>query len=115
MATKLDLYNSFYPHLITEAPFLSPDVLSNNFAKMNLGNSEPRRVAGESFVETQPPDQPPQPSRRANKRPRYQNLETSSSGQNEEEDGGGDDRDGPRYPHTKVPIRAGMRSAGAAD
>ncbi|EXL45998.1 hypothetical protein FOCG_11990 [Fusarium oxysporum f. sp. radicis-lycopersici 26381] len=104
MATKLDLYNSFYPHLITEAPFLSPDVLSNKFAKMNLVNSEPRQVAGESFVETQPPDQPPQPSRRANKRPRYQNLETTSSGQNEEKDGEGDERDGHKYPDTKVPV-----------
>ncbi|KAL5617635.1 hypothetical protein FOBRF1_006383 [Fusarium oxysporum] len=71
---------------------------------MNLGNSEPRRVAGESFVETQPPDQPPQPSRRANKRPRYQDLETSNSGQNEEEDGEGDERDGHKYPDTKVPV-----------
>ncbi|KAH7227084.1 uncharacterized protein BKA55DRAFT_211971 [Fusarium redolens] len=123
MATKLGLYNSFFSHSITSLaskqpnrpefvisdkrndPPSRPDVLSNKLAKMNLGNSnnEPRQVTGESSVQELPPDQAPTPGRRANKRRRYQDLNTNS-GQNNEENGRVDQRDGPKYPHTKVPI-----------
>jgi ribosomal protein L44E len=93
MAMKLGFHNSLFSHSITADPSSGPDVLSSKLAKMNLGNSEPRQVAGESSVQRLPPDQPPQPGRRANKRRRYD--------QNDEENGGGNRRDGARYPHAK--------------